>query len=101
VKVLRELDCIVTPDTILRWYRELIAMKYDGREHRKPGRPNKPDELREFVVRMAQESASPAAEPPERGSDVRVASSRRAGQPGAGTPRVLVHNGDVIRWSSW
>jgi hypothetical protein len=56
IKVLRELGCIVTPDTILRWYRELIAMKYDGSEHRRPGRPNKPDELRELVVTMAREN---------------------------------------------
>jgi putative transposase len=24
------LGCIVTPDTILRWYRQLVAAKYDG-----------------------------------------------------------------------
>jgi transposase InsO family protein len=42
IKMLRELGCIVTPDTILRWYRELIAMKYDGSEHRRPaGRVNR------------------------------------------------------------
>ncbi len=29
-RVLRELGTIVTPDTILRWHRELIARKYDG-----------------------------------------------------------------------
>ena len=29
-KALRELDTIVTPDTLLRWYRKLIARKYDG-----------------------------------------------------------------------
>jgi putative transposase len=56
MKVLRELGCIVTPDTILRWYRELIAMKYDGSEQRRPGRPSKPEELRVLVVRMAQEN---------------------------------------------
>jgi hypothetical protein len=56
VKVLRELGCIVTPDTILRWYRELIAMKYDGSEHRRPGRPKKPDELRELVATMARDN---------------------------------------------
>jgi hypothetical protein len=56
--MLHKLGCIVTPDTTLRWYRELIAMKYDGSEHRRPGRPNKPDELRELVVRMAQENPS-------------------------------------------
>jgi transposase InsO family protein len=48
---------VVTPETILRWYRELVAKKYDGSENRKPGRPRKPDEIRELIVRMAQENA--------------------------------------------
>ena len=30
---------IVTPDTILRWYRRLVAKKYDGSKTRRPGRP--------------------------------------------------------------
>ena len=30
---------IVTPDTVLRWYRRLIAKKYDGSARRGPGRP--------------------------------------------------------------
>ncbi len=34
---LRDLACIVTPDTLLRWHRELIAKKYDGSEQRTPG----------------------------------------------------------------
>ncbi len=34
---LRELACIVTPDTLLRWHRELIAKTYDGSEQRRPG----------------------------------------------------------------
>jgi putative transposase len=29
-KRLNEYATIVTPDTILRWYRQLIAAKYDG-----------------------------------------------------------------------
>ena len=29
-RVLRELGTIVTPNTILRWHRELIARKYDS-----------------------------------------------------------------------
>jgi putative transposase len=44
---LRELGSIVTPDTILRWYRELVA---------KPGRPHTPYELRDLVTRMAHEN---------------------------------------------
>ena len=27
---LRELGCILSPDTILRWYRQLVSQKYDG-----------------------------------------------------------------------
>ena len=35
---------IVTPDTILRWYRTLVAKKYDSSQARRPGRPcTKPD----------------------------------------------------------
>ncbi len=34
---------IVTPDTILRWYRRLIAKKYDGSAHR--GRDSAPRTL--------------------------------------------------------
>ena len=30
--------CIVTPDTLLRWYRNLVAKKYDGSAARRPGR---------------------------------------------------------------
>ena len=33
-------------------------MKYDGSEHRRPGRPSKPAELRELVIRMARENPS-------------------------------------------
>jgi putative transposase len=28
---------IATPDTILRWYRKLVAQKYDGSRHRRRG----------------------------------------------------------------
>jgi len=36
---LREFSSIVTPDTILRWHRELIARKYDGSLMLGPGQP--------------------------------------------------------------
>ena len=38
-RVLREFEPIVTPDTILRWHRELIARKYDESAIRGSGRP--------------------------------------------------------------
>ena len=53
---LRDLDCVVTPDTILRWHRELIARKYDGSAGRGPGRPPLGREIRALTVRMASEN---------------------------------------------
>ena len=39
-KVLAQVACIAKPDTILGWYRKLIAQKFDGSKHRSyPGRP--------------------------------------------------------------
>ena len=55
-RVLRELVTIVTPDTILRWNRELVARKYDGSDKRRAGRPRIVDEIRTLVVRMAREN---------------------------------------------
>jgi hypothetical protein len=40
--VLDQLGGLVTPDTILRWYRELIANKYDGTARREAGDPARP-----------------------------------------------------------
>jgi hypothetical protein len=38
-RVLEEVATIVTPETLLRWHRKLIAEKYDGCARRSPGRP--------------------------------------------------------------
>ena len=53
---LRELACIVTPDTLLHWHRELIAKKYDGSQQRRPGRPRSSQEIRALIVRMAEDN---------------------------------------------
>ena len=47
---------IVTPDTILRWYRRLIANKYDGSKGRRVGRPSTKPDIVSLIVRMAQEN---------------------------------------------
>ena len=45
------------PDTILGWYRRLVARKFDGSKQRRyPGRPRVKRELEELVVRMAREN---------------------------------------------
>ncbi|MBA3641905.1 MAG: hypothetical protein H0W53_22115 [Acidobacteria bacterium] len=49
---------IVTPDTILRWYRKLVAKKYDGSKTRRPGRPCTKPDIAAIVVRMANENAT-------------------------------------------
>src|SRR5215510_14496907 len=36
---------IVTPDTILRWHRRLVAQKYAGSKTRAPGRPRTKPEI--------------------------------------------------------
>ena len=47
---------IVTPDTIQRWYRKLIAKKYDGSVRRGRGRPSTPCQIADLVVKMAVEN---------------------------------------------
>jgi transposase InsO family protein len=53
---LQKVAGIVTPDTILRWYRKLIARKYDGSKRRGPGRPRTGPDIARLVVRMATEN---------------------------------------------
>jgi len=55
-KTLKEIACIVTSDTLLRWYRQLVARKYDGSKKRGPGRPRIEETIRDLVVRMALEN---------------------------------------------
>ena len=55
-KMLTEVCSIVTPDTIMRWHRKLIANKYDGSKARKPGRPRVMQEIRKLVLRIALEN---------------------------------------------
>ena len=47
---------LVTPDTILRWCRTLVAQKYDGSTRRRPGRPASKPDIAALVVRMANEN---------------------------------------------
>jgi putative transposase len=53
---LRGFACIVTPDTLLAWYRKLVAAKHNGVPYRGPGRPRTASAIAELVVRMAMEN---------------------------------------------
>ena len=57
-KVLKQVASIVTPDTILRWHRQLIAIKWDYSSNRGPGRPHVMKTIRLLVVKMAVENPS-------------------------------------------
>ncbi|MEN6426611.1 MAG: helix-turn-helix domain-containing protein [Phycisphaerales bacterium] len=59
--VMRELleatTVLFTPDTILGWYRKLIAQKYDGSKNcRNPGRPKISQEIIDLVIRFKKEN---------------------------------------------
>jgi putative transposase len=55
-KALLELDTIVSPDTLLRWHRRLVAQKWNFAARRGPGRPGIMRHISELIVRMAQEN---------------------------------------------
>jgi putative transposase len=58
-RVLEQVATIVSPDTILRWHRELIAKKWDHSHKRKsPGRPPVAKEIEDLILRMAKENTS-------------------------------------------
>ena len=54
-RVLRQVATIVTPDTILRWHRQLIARKWTFTPKR-PGRPRIMQEISSLILRMATEN---------------------------------------------
>jgi putative transposase len=55
-KRLFEIRTLVTPDTLLRWYRTLLAKKYDGTMARSAGRPKTAAELEQLIVQMARDN---------------------------------------------
>jgi putative transposase len=57
-KVLNELQTLVTPDTLLRWYRELVASKWNYSHRRGPGRPRVMKTIVDLVFQMALENPS-------------------------------------------
>jgi putative transposase len=56
-KHLKEIATLATPDTLLRWYKQLIAQKFDGStQRRQRGRPRVDEEVEQLVMRMATEN---------------------------------------------
>jgi putative transposase len=58
-KALGEVATAAGPDTILGWYRRLVARKFDGSRVRgAPGRPRVGKDVEDLIVRMAKENRS-------------------------------------------
>jgi transposase InsO family protein len=54
---LQQVACVAKPDTILAWYRRLIARKFDGSKHRRsPGRPRIASHVEALIVSIAREN---------------------------------------------
>jgi putative transposase len=57
-KALQKVTHIAKPDTLLAWYRRIIAHKFDGsKQRRSVGRPRIHTELENLVVRLARENS--------------------------------------------
>jgi hypothetical protein len=58
-KTLEDVANAAKSDTILGWYRKLVAQKFDGsKARRKVGRPQVDDDIEQLIVRMARENPS-------------------------------------------
>lgn len=57
-KQLSEIGTLFTPDTILRWHRQLVAQKWDysNRKQRKTGRPRIRQVIVDLTIRIAKEN---------------------------------------------
>jgi transposase InsO family protein len=58
-KGLQKIANVAKPDTILAWFRKLIAQKFDGSTYRSyPGRPASSPDVVRLIVRLARENSS-------------------------------------------
>src|SRR3954453_22628289 len=56
---LRQLHLIVSPDTVLRWHRDLLRRRHaKASRPKRPGRPPTVRSIKKLVVRLAKENAN-------------------------------------------
>jgi len=55
-RVLRDIDPLVSPATLLRWHRDLVARKWRFLERRRLGRPRTKIDIEQLIVRIAHEN---------------------------------------------
>ena len=57
-KGLAKVAQVARPETILGWWRQLVAQKFDGSKSRRyPGRPRIDGEVERLIVQMARENS--------------------------------------------
>jgi hypothetical protein len=57
-KGLEKVASVARPETVLGWFRKLVAQKFDGSKHRSyPGRPKIGREIEKLIVEMARENS--------------------------------------------
>lgn len=56
--LLKQVSVLFSPDTVLFWFRKLIAQKYDSSQRRKGGRKRTSKELADLIVRVARNNPS-------------------------------------------
>ena len=78
-RMLKQFAGIVTPDTHLRWFRKLVARKYDGSAKRDPWRPRIRDGIADLAIQMAQRITP--GDIPGSGMPYRILGSRCIGTP--------------------
>ena len=56
-KLIGQICCAFSPDTLLKWHRMLVKSKYDGSKNRgKGGRPRISDYLKQLIIDMAKDN---------------------------------------------
>jgi putative transposase len=58
-KAMADIGPVVTPETLMTWYRKLIAEKFDSSKNREgPGRPRVDSKIEDLVLQFARENDS-------------------------------------------
>ncbi len=55
-KLLGQVCCSFSPDTLIKWHRKLVAQKYTSKNHGKGGRPRISDYLKQLIIYMAKDN---------------------------------------------
>src|SRR3990172_5328411 len=96
-RVLRQVATIVTPDTILRWHRQLIARKWTF-EPKRAGRPGIMHEISSLIVRMATATGTVSG-PREPAASSRARELRSCGRPSRPPMPTPMRSGSCARFA--